>query len=160
MNLDSILLWGALATIALTSIQSASQALKLTRMSLPLMIGTMFTSGWERARAYGFAVHFLNGWLFSLVYALVFEALEGANWWMGALLGLGHGVFVLVVLVPLLPSIHPRMGTEARQPEPRALLEPPGYLALHYGTRTPLVTLVAHLVYGLILGAFYAPLPG
>lgn len=157
MNFGSILLWGLVATIALTTIQSGSQALRLTRMSLPLMLGTMFTSGWERARAYGFAVHFMNGWLFSLVYALAFESLGGASWWTGALLGLGHGLFILVVLVPLLPSIHPRMGTEARQPEPRALIEPPGYLALNYGARTPLITLFAHLVYGVILGLFYAP---
>jgi hypothetical protein len=28
-------------------------------------------------------------------------------------------------------------------------------MALHYGRRTPLVALVAHVVYGGILGAFY-----
>ena len=33
--------------------------------------------------------------------------------------------------------------------------ERPGFLALHYGRRTPLATLFAHLAYGGILGAFY-----
>jgi hypothetical protein len=28
-------------------------------------------------------------------------------------------------------------------------------MALHYGLRTPLAVLVAHLVFGAILGAFY-----
>lgn len=28
-------------------------------------------------------------------------------------------------------------------------------MALNYGRRTPLVTLAAHLAYGVILGAFY-----
>jgi hypothetical protein len=34
-------------------------------------------------------------------------------------------------------------------------LQPPGFLALNYGRRTPLVTVAAHLLYGAILGAFY-----
>lgn len=156
MNLGSIFLWGFVATLALTTIQSGAQTLKLTRMSLPLMLGTMFTGRWERARVWGFGVHFVNGWLFSLVYALVFEAWGHASWWTGGLLGIGHGLFILVVLVPLLPSVHPRMATETRQPAPTAMLEPPGPLAMNYGVRTPLWTLLAHVVYGIILGGFYA----
>lgn len=66
-----------------------------------------------------------------------------------------HGLFILTVLMPRLPSLHPCMTSEYQQPEPTALLEPPGFMALHYGPRTPLVMLAVHLVYGLILGAFY-----
>ena len=40
-------------------------------------------------------------------------------------------------------------------PSRRQLLEPPGFLALHYGYQTPLTVLVSHVVYGMILGAFY-----
>jgi hypothetical protein len=35
------------------------------------------------------------------------------------------------------------------------LIEPPGFLALHYGRRTPISVVVAHVVFGLMLGAFY-----
>jgi hypothetical protein len=35
-------------------------------------------------------------------------------------------------------------------------LEPPGFLALHYGVRTPVSVLVAHVAFGSILGAFYS----
>ena len=34
-------------------------------------------------------------------------------------------------------------------------LEPPGFLALNYGARTPVSVVVAHLVFGIVLGAFY-----
>lgn len=37
------------------------------------------------------------------------------------------------------------------------LLEPPGFLALHYGYQTPMVTMLAHLSYGIVLGALYRP---
>jgi hypothetical protein len=59
------------------------------------------------------------------------------------------------VLMPVLPGFHPRMATEQRGPEPTRELEPPGFLALNYGRGTPLLTLLAHLVYGAIIGAFY-----
>lgn len=156
----SILLWGFVGTLVLTLIQAAGQGLRLTRMSLPFLLGTVVTGDIDRAMPYGFAVHFVNGWLFSLVYALVFEAWGVATWWLGLVLGLLHGLFALAVLIPLLPSVHPRMARRADAFREGALLEPPGFMALHYGPQTPVVTVLAHLVYGAVLGAFYAVSPG
>jgi hypothetical protein len=34
-------------------------------------------------------------------------------------------------------------------------LEPPGFMALNYGIRTPISVLFSHFVFGAILGAFY-----
>jgi hypothetical protein len=45
------------------------------------------------------------------------------------------------------------MASEHDDPRPRRLLEPPGFLALHYGYQTPVSVLAAHVVYGAILGA-------
>jgi hypothetical protein len=155
MNLPSALLWGFAATLVLTTIMSASQALGLSRMSIPFMLGTMFTPDAGRAPAVGFAAHLVNGWVFALLYALLFESWHRATWWLGAGIGLVHGVVVLVALMPLLPGFHPRMASERQGPEPTRELEPPGFLALHYGRRTPLIALAAHLAYGAILGGFY-----
>jgi hypothetical protein len=155
LHLESILLWGFVATLVLTTILSASQGLRQTRMSVPMMLGTLVSSNLDRVKIYGFVLHFLNGWLFSVLYGLVFEALGRTAWWIGAALGLVHSLFLLAVLLPVLPSVHPRMAGEYQQPKPTALLEPPGFMGLHYGARTPFTTLAAHLVYGAILGAFY-----
>ena len=46
------------------------------------------------------------------------------------------------------------MGTSLTAAGSVALLEPPGFLMLNYGARTPLVTLVAHIAYGAIVGGF------
>jgi hypothetical protein len=78
-----------------------------------------------------------------------------AAWWLGLGIGLVHGLFVLLAIMPMLPGLHPRMASEQRGPEPTRQLEPPGFLALNYGRRTPLSVILAHLVYGTILGAFY-----
>jgi len=37
-------------------------------------------------------------------------------------------------------------------PDVERALEPPGFLGLNYGWRTPLSTIVAHALYGAILG--------
>ena len=155
MNWGSSMLWGFVGTVVLTGLMSASQGLGLTRMSLPYILGTMFTPDRDRAKLVGFGVHLGNGWWLALVYAAAFESWHRATWWLGALTGLVHGLFVLLVVMPLLPGLHPRMASEQRGPEPTRQLEPPGFLALNYGRRTPLSVLLAHLAYGAILGAFY-----
>jgi hypothetical protein len=155
MNLGSWLLWGFTATIVLTTISAAAQGLGLTRMNLPYMLGTIFTPDRDRAKLYGFGVHVAAGWLFSLGYVLVFQSFGVAGWWRGALLGLLHAFFVLVVVMGLLPGLHPRMASEQQGPAAQNMLEPPGFLALHYGLQTPLAILLSHVVFGAILGAFY-----
>lgn len=155
MNLASIALWGFVATVFLSTIMAAGQGLGLSRMSLPYLLGTAFTLDQRRATVVGFAIHFSNGWLFALFYAFVFEALCRASWWFGALVGLLQAVAVLVMLMPILPNLHPHMANEHRGPEPTRALEPPGFLALNYGRQTPLIAILAHLVYGATLGGLY-----
>lgn len=155
MNVPSILLWGFAATILLTGLSIAAQSLGLTRIDIPFIVGTMFTPDRDRARVVGLVVHFINGWLFAFVYALFFESIHTASWWFGALLGAAQGMFMVVVVLPVLPGLHPRMVSDFRGPEPTRLLEPPGYFASNYGSKTPFVLLFAHVMYGVTIGAFY-----
>jgi uncharacterized membrane protein YagU involved in acid resistance len=151
------LLWGFGATAVLTVLLAGGQGLGLTRMSIPYLLGSLLTSDRDRARFVGIVVHFVNGWVFSLIYVLAFHHWGGPSWWKGGAIGFVHAAFVLAVLMPALPAVHPRMASETRGPTVVRQLEPPGFLGLHYGTRTPLSALVAHLVFGVLLGAFYVP---
>jgi len=47
------------------------------------------------------------------------------------------------------------MASEQHGPEAQNKLEPPGFLALHYGVQTPLAIAISHAIFGAILGAFY-----
>src|SRR5579864_6971187 len=152
MNVESISLWGFVATLILTTVTQAGQGLGFSRMSIPFVVGTMFTGNRDVANVIGFVVHVVFGWAFSVLYAAAFESWHRATWWLGAGIGLVHGLIVLLAVMPLLPGFHPRMASEQRGPEPTRGLEPPGFLALNYGRRTPLSVIVAHLVYGTILG--------
>ena len=155
MNLSGVLLWGFAATVSLTTVMSASQGLGLSRMSIPFLLGTMLTRHRDRAMLLGSIVHIANGWAFAAVYAAAFESWGAATWWLGAAVGFVHASFVLTVGMLMLPGLHPRMASEHVAPPAVAQLQPPGFLALNYGERTPLVTLAAHLLYGAILGGFY-----
>jgi hypothetical protein len=139
---------------------SGSQALGLTRMNIPFMLGTMVTADRDRAKVVGFGMHLINGWLFATIYAAAFRSWRRANWLLGALIGLVHALFVLTVAMPMLPGLHPRMASERQGPTPTRQLEPPGFLALNYGKRTPISVVLAHLLYGGLLGAFYRPRQG
>ena len=109
MNLPSILLWGFVATVMLTTIIVTGVTLGITRIDMPLIIGTMFTSDRDRAKVYGYVFHLLNGLAFALLYAVLFESLHKATWWLGAIIGLVQGFVVIVIFLPLLPGLHPRM---------------------------------------------------
>jgi uncharacterized membrane protein YagU involved in acid resistance len=157
VNWASWLVWGFAGTVVLTTIMSSSQVLGLTRMSLPYMLGTIFTPNRDRAKVYGIALHMLNGWIFSLVYVATFHVSGRFSWWFGAAIGFVHGAFVVAVAMPALPGMHPRMASDVSGPSVVGQLEPPGPLGRNYGIQTPLVALLAHVVFGIVLGAFYAP---
>ncbi|MDZ5622870.1 hypothetical protein SFC88_18670 [Nocardioides sp. HM23] len=146
-------LFGLLATGALTAVMMAAQLAGLTRLDLPLLLGTIVTEDPDRARAAGFGIHLVIGQGFALGYVAVFARLEQATWWLGAVFGLLHVAVALLALLPLLPGLHPRMASQRAGPASTAVLEPPGLLALNYGIQTPAVAIIAHLVYGAVLGA-------
>jgi hypothetical protein len=149
------LVGGLVGTVVLTTALRASSELRLTRMDIPFLLGTVFTEDRRRAKAIGYALHFLAGLGFAVVYWLAFVALDRASWWLGALFGLVHVAFVGAALVNvLLPAVHPRMGTNETTSESTPLIEPPGFMLLNYGRRTPLVAVIGHVAYGAIVGAF------
>jgi|SRR5437868_4936790 len=155
MNWWSWIFSGFIATVALSAMLALSQGLGLTRMNLPYLLGAIVTHDRDRARLYGLFAHILNGWAFSVLYVLIFEDARSVNWWFGLLLGLAHALIVLTVGMNLLPSLHPRMATERHGPNAVRQLEPPGFMALHYGYRTPLSVFLSHAVFGAILGSLY-----
>ena len=145
-------LFGLVATAALTAVMIMAQLAGLTRLDLPLLLGTVATEDPDRARVAGFFIHLAIGQGFGLGYAASFSLLHRATWWLGGLLGLLHVAVALTVLVPLLAGVHPRMASHRAGRSSTAVLEPPGLLGLNYGGQTPAVAVAAHLIYGATLG--------
>jgi hypothetical protein len=149
--------FGVAATSALTALLIAAQMAGLTRLDIPLLLGTIVSEDPDRARVAGFFMHLGFGQMFAAGYALGFTVLGTATWWLGAIFGLIHVGVALTAILPLLPGVHPRMSSERAGRETRTVLEPPGLLALNYGRETPLVAIAAHLAYGVVLGILLSP---
>jgi hypothetical protein len=150
----SLLLWGLIATIAMTAILQAAVGAGFSRMSLPFLAGSLFSGDRDKALLIGVIVYTIGGWLFAFFYFLIFASVGIYTWWFGALCGLLHGSILLTAALPLLPFIHPRMASEYHGVAERRQLEPPGFLGLNYGRGTPLSALLAQTVYGATLGGF------
>ena len=152
--------WGAIAggfagTLVLTTALRAGNELNLTRMDLPFLLGTAVTADRVRAKAAGYALHFVFGVVFAFAYYIVFVVIDRSGFLLGAVFGLVHALFAASALVNiLLPVVHPRMGTTFDAAGSAPLLEPPGFLLLNYGRQTLVVTLIAHVAYGAIVGGF------
>lgn len=155
IDLEAVLVWGAVATVAMSAILEGTRRLHWSRMSLPFLFGTFVAGRSSTASVVGFAAYVAGGWLFAFLYAWLFEAIGFATAWLGLLCGLLHGVWLLVVFLPLLAQLHPRMATPRTGLTRTRRLEPPGIAGLNYGTRTPLITMIGQSVYGTILGFGY-----
>src|SRR5918911_1290886 len=118
-------LFGLVATTALTAVMIAAQLAGLTRLDLPLVLGTLVTADPDRARVAGFVIHLVAGQGFALGYAAVFALVHHATWWLGALLGALHVAVALTVLLPLLPGVH-RRARAARPVRPQLRRPNPG----------------------------------
>jgi hypothetical protein len=157
MSVGGALAGGFVGTLVLTTGMRAATELRLTRIDLPFLLGTALTTDRILARALGYALHFFLGLLFAGVYYVVFQSIDEASWWLGAIFGLVHGLFAGTALVNiLLPLVHPRMATIFSDASSTPLLEPPGFLLLNYGRSTPMVMIATHIVYGAVVGAFCA----
>jgi hypothetical protein len=155
MTIWQALAGGFVGTAVLTTVLRAATEFNLTRMDLPFLLGTSLTGDRIRAKALGYAAHFLLGLIFASIYYALFTALGRHDWWIGALFGAGHGIFSGTVLINvLLPMVHPRMGTTLSDSTSVALLEPPGFLARNYGPQTATVGLIAHICYGTMVALF------
>ena len=65
-------LFGLVGTAALTAVMTTAQLARLTRLDLPLVLGTLVTGDPDRARVAGFFIHLAIGQGFALGYAAAF----------------------------------------------------------------------------------------
>ena len=155
MSVLGALAGGFAGTVVLTTVLRTATEVHLTRIDLPFLLGTIVTGNRARAKALGYAFHFIVGLAFALVYYALFSVLGRHDWWLGAIFGVVHGVVSGTVLINvLLPLVHPRMGGPLTDATSTALLEAPGFLGRNYGAQTAATGLVAHLLYGVIVAVF------
>ncbi len=150
---------GAVGVVVFSICLELCQAAGVTRMDVPLLLGTAIVDDRDRGRVVGYGIHLALGLGFSLIYAGVFAAVGHAGWLLGLALGAVHaGFFGGPLMNVLLPAFHPRMGKPWTDASETPILEPPGFMLRNYGASTLAVSLALHLAFGAIVGAFAAGL--
>lgn len=120
----------------------------VTRFDLLDLLDSMFaTPHTASSRANGALVHHANGALLAVAWAYGAAIdLWPANWIGGGLSGLLLAILALVLLSSL-GAVHPAIR--------RGAAPDPGPAATRMGAATPVVGLLGHLVYGVVLGLLY-----
>lgn len=158
---------GLAGGLVMTALMTMMRKAGKTEMDMALLQGTMVTGDSSKARPIGLMMHLvvMSAVVFGSVYALLFTWLDvdsGNAWWSGALIGLVHGLVAGVVMA-MMPAMHPRMtahATSGSPSGPNVELKPPGPFAKNYGAATPPGVVMAHVVYGVVVGLVYALLAG
>ena len=98
-------------------------------------VGALVTGKVENAFAPGYLLHFISGIFFAYAYWAVLLAMKlPMLWWMFALFGCIHGVIVMLLVSIVIMEHHPIARYHER------------------GPMTGLAQLIAHVVYGIVVG--------
>lgn len=114
----------------------------------------MFAPSGSKKTVYGIGltIHLMMSAGFGLAHAALLQAIgvtsiaQGAGWDLA--IGAGHGLVILAVLPMILTAMHPLVRKHA--------MEQPGVALAGFGSGTPIGSLMAHAVFGVVTGAVYA----
>jgi len=138
---------GLVATLVMTILLYLAPLMGLPEMNIPGMLGTMFASPGTGATVLG--LHFMMGAILALIYAYGFQAVPlGTPWLRGALYGVLPYLVAMIVVMPMLGSVHPLVKS--------GMMPAPGFFMVNLGGMAAVGSLIGHLVYGAVLGALYA----
>ncbi len=119
------------------------------RMDLFLILGTMMFRKGKMAYMAGAMMHAVMSIVFGLIHVAVFVAFDVedslAAW--GVLFGIVHWM-VSGMGLGMLPMVHPAIR--------RGEIDVPGAFALSYPPLTAMGFLMLHILFGVLVGAFYA----
>lgn len=138
------------------------------KMNLLLILGTMAVPVGAMAYVVGLMMHAMMSVGFGLIHGAILAAFDvdsvGVGIGLGVLFGFGHAL-VVGMMLGIMPLMHPRMrplqgkllpAMAGISPAPgEELLDPPGFFALNYPPLTVVGFLMLHLMFGVIVGAFY-----
>jgi hypothetical protein len=145
---------GLAGGIAFLTVVYMGRAIGMTRMNFLEMLGTMVAPNGSKTAVYGIGLmaHLMMSAVFGLAHAGILHAIgvtsvgQAAEW--DLLIGGVHGILILAMLPMVLTLMHPLVRKHA--------MEQPGVAMTGFGKGTPIGSLMAHLVFGVVTGAIYA----
>jgi len=148
MRVGLAFLAGVIGGAVMIALVAIARAAGITDLNLGILWGSMFTRDTTAGTwVLGAVIHLIACGLIAFIYAGVFEAIRGSNWFTGLIGGAIQAV-IAGFLFAGLPAIHPAIPN---------LIRDPGAFAINYGSATAAVFVVVNLIYGMIVGGMYTP---
>lgn len=117
-----------------------------SQMNLEMILGSMFTRNVSSSSWWtGFVLHLLVSGLIAYAYAFIFKSARRSGAGVGMNLSLFHWA-ISGVAFGILPALHPLIIEQYAAP---------GLFAIGMGFASSLVFLVAHVIYGAVVGALF-----
>ena len=137
---------GVIGAIVVTGVMLLGRALGINHMSIEMLLGTLVTGRSDYGSwLVGFLWHLVNGGVFALFYAGIFQWLGRYGSTLGMEIGVVHWL-ASGLLIGLTAAVNPFVPS---------LLASPGFYAANYGPGSVLVLFVAHLAFGAVVGSMY-----
>lgn len=145
---------GLIGGVGLLMVIYMGYAVGMTRMNFLRILGTMMLPRASDTVAYGVGLmaHLMLSAVFGLLHAGLLHAVdvatlgEAAGW--DLVFGAAHGIVILMAMPMMLTLMHPLVRSGE--------IEHPGIALAGFGAMTPVGSLMAHVVYGVVTGAIYA----
>lgn len=124
-----------MGTMVMSAFLLLPRWLKIGNIDIVPAVGALITGKVENAYGLGYLIHFTSGILFAYIYWGLLVALSlPLNVWTFGLAGLIHGVIIMLLVSIVIMEHHPIARYHER------------------GPMTGLAQLLAHIIYGVIVG--------
>jgi Family of unknown function (DUF6789) len=129
------LIGGIVGTAAMTALLLFPRWLGIGKIDVIPAVGALITGKEEHAFSIGYIVHFASGIIFAYVYWAVLLLMKmPIVWWAFGMAGFIHGIIVMLLVCITIMEHHPIARYHER------------------GPMTGLAQLLAHIVYGVVVG--------
>lgn len=129
------LVGGIVGTVAMSAFLLFPRLLGIGKIDVFLAVGSLITHKPDKAFQYGYLLHFASGIVFAYIYWGLIHLLNiPVVWWTFAMVGFIHGIIVMLLVSIVVMEHHPIARFHER------------------GPMTGLAQLLAHILYGVIVG--------
>ncbi|MGA7394812.1 MAG: DUF6789 family protein [Terrimicrobiaceae bacterium] len=129
------LIGGIVGTVAMSAFLLLPRWLGIGKIDVIPAVGALITGKTENAFSIGYIVHFASGIVFAYIYwGLLLLMKMPLVWWAFAMAGCIHGIVVMLLVCITVMEHHPIARYHER------------------GPMTGLAQLIAHIVYGVVVG--------
>ena len=150
MNIIGAIVAGVVGTIVMSMIMLMAPMMGMPKMAIWEMLGSMFSK--DGNNVLGWAMHFMMGVIFAIIYAALWAfGIGSATWVNGLVFGAVHWL-IAGLMMGGVPMMH--AGVKA------GTVKAPGlYMTANGGMMSFVGGLIGHAVYGLVVALVYGAFP-